>query len=384
MSLIEDVETQRNGMILMGVNVGPKRRVDREVVFNVHKVRRALPIRTVAIHYCYDDMRMIPMMTLGMLAMGAAGRVRFRPHYGDWRKDISYQLSTFGVPADAVPITEDGEVKVKTFKSWVKARKSQEDGRKRQQQSSEGTIVIPTRADVLYGRGKPIQDHVGNLRYHALLEYYHSSYEGAKKFQKKDLANRIVSIVHGYGGRFLKQDIHGAGWVEVDETVASEKVSHAFRTRRTAAAASVNSKASMSSAPDSSSDARNKRRNFTESNSVETGRYSGFSSPDAFMHQPNNVNDVQRQGQFGQPVPNQHQFIHPPVPNPTGSSEYGQGNQMHSTTMSSEVYGQQNWGQPGTGTHDSINGINYREDNLFDDSDKNAVEIWDNTSFHPL
>ena len=383
MSLIEDVETQRNGMILMGVNVGPKRRIDREVAFNVHKVRRALPLRTVAIHYCYDDMRMIPMMTLGMLAMGAAGRVRFRPHYGDWRKDISYQLSTFGVPADAVPITEDGEVKVKTFRSWVKARKSQEDGQKGQKQSSEGTIVLPTRVDVLYGRGKPIQDHVGNLRYHALLEYYHSSYEDAKKFQKKQLANRIVSIVHEYGGRFLKQDSHGAGWVEVDETVACDKVSHAFRTRRTVAAASINSKTNISHSVVSSnsgtpSNTTNKRRNFTESDSVEAGRYSGVSSPDTFMHPSNTVNVVSGQGQFAQQIPNEQQFNPPPVPNLI-NSDFGPVNLTPDSMMAS-----QNWGQPGTGTLDAITGMDYIGDNLFDDSDKNAVEIWDSTSFHPL
>eukprot|EP00529_Nitzschia_sp_RCC80_P004320 CAMPEP_0113482538 /NCGR_PEP_ID=MMETSP0014_2-20120614/22971_1 /TAXON_ID=2857 /ORGANISM="Nitzschia sp." /LENGTH=934 /DNA_ID=CAMNT_0000376059 /DNA_START=347 /DNA_END=3151 /DNA_ORIENTATION=+ /assembly_acc=CAM_ASM_000159 len=385
MSLIEDVETQRNGLILMGVNVGPKRRVDREIVFNVHKVRRALPIRTVAIHYCYDDMRMIPMMTLGMLAMGAAGRVRFRPHYGDWRKDISYQLSTFGVPNDAVPITEDGEVKVKTFRSWVKARKSQEDGKKRKQQSSEGTIVLPTRVDVLYGRGKPIQDHVGNLRYHALLEYYHSSYEDAKKFQKKQLANRIVSIVHEYGGRFLKQDSHGAGWVEVDETVACDKVSHAFRTRRTTATASINNKANISSTSAASSNTTNKRRNFTESDSAEAGKSSGVSSPDTFMHPSNNVNVVSGQGQFAQHIPSQQRLNHPPaVPNLTSSSDFGQGNQMADSMKTSEAYGQRNWNQPDTRTHDAITGMDYKGDDPFDDSDMNPVEIWDNTSFHPL
>ena len=42
---------------------------------------------------------------------------------------------------------------------------------------------------------------------------------------------QTVAQVHQYGGRFLKQE--GAGWVVVEDDVASEKVSHAFRTRRT-------------------------------------------------------------------------------------------------------------------------------------------------------
>lgn len=45
------------------------------------------------------------------------------------------------------------------------------------------------------------------------------------------ITQSIVDTVKGYGGRFLKQ--MGAGWITVDDTVARDKVAHAFRTRRT-------------------------------------------------------------------------------------------------------------------------------------------------------
>jgi hypothetical protein len=93
-------------------------------------------------------------------------------------------------------------------------------------------IVVPNRLDVLLGRGKPIQEHIGNLRYHALLCNKQSAYEAARKFDKMEIAKQIVDEVHSYSGRFLKQE--GAGWTIVDDTVARGKVSHAFRTRRAA------------------------------------------------------------------------------------------------------------------------------------------------------
>jgi hypothetical protein len=239
----QDVETQQKGIILIGCNVGPHRQINRRAAWHVQKVRRVLPLRTVAIHYCYDDIRFIGMMTIAMLVSSASSRVRFRPHYGTI-PHIQHALTTFGIPHDCLPVTVDGEPKIKTFRLWIKSRKQQEDKQRRQQQHSDNDendnnannsnniVVIPGRVDVLVGRGKPIQEHFGNMRYHVLLDHYHGAYENAKKFEKMQVAQTVVDLVHGYQGRFLKQE--GAGWVEVDSMVARDKVSHAFRTRRMA------------------------------------------------------------------------------------------------------------------------------------------------------
>lgn len=136
-----------------------------------------------------------------------------------------YKLLTFGIPNQDLPVTAEGEPKVKSHRQWLKNRRSQEDAH-----SSSEVIVVPGRLDILLGRGKPIQEHFGNLRYHVLLDYYQPAYERAKKFDKMQIAQRIVNAVHEYSGKFLKQE--GAGWVAVDDVVARDKVSHAFRTRR--------------------------------------------------------------------------------------------------------------------------------------------------------
>ena len=60
-------------------------------------------------------------------------------------------------------------------------------------------------------------------------------YEAADKFGKTVLAERIVTIIHESGGRFLKRgnDV----WVEVDDIMAREKISHFFRKLRSIAPA---------------------------------------------------------------------------------------------------------------------------------------------------
>jgi hypothetical protein len=69
-------------------------------------------------------------------------------------------------------------------------------------------------------------------RYHTILESFRGSYDTAKKFEKMQIADSVVQCVKSYEGRFLKQE--GAGWEVVDDLTARDKVSHAFRTRRSA------------------------------------------------------------------------------------------------------------------------------------------------------
>ena len=96
----------------------------------------------------------------------------------------------------------------------------------------DGGPVDPQMNDVLFGRGKPIQERAGNVRFRDILELHRQLYDQGEKYEKTAIATDIVRIVKGEGGRFLKQNDNGRGWVEVDDASARVKVSHAFRTRR--------------------------------------------------------------------------------------------------------------------------------------------------------
>jgi hypothetical protein len=83
MTALEDPETQKAGLVLVGYNMGEKRAMDRQAVWAIQRLRKVLPMRVVGMHYCYDDFKFRPMMTVAMLVMGAMNRVRFRAHYGE-------------------------------------------------------------------------------------------------------------------------------------------------------------------------------------------------------------------------------------------------------------------------------------------------------------
>ena len=82
MAALEDEDTQKAGVVMVGYNMGAKLELDCHAVWAIMKLRRALPIRVVGMHYCYDDFKTRPMMSLAMLVMGSHGRMRFRAHYG--------------------------------------------------------------------------------------------------------------------------------------------------------------------------------------------------------------------------------------------------------------------------------------------------------------
>jgi hypothetical protein len=94
--------------------------------------------------------------------------------------------------------------------------------------SSVAGVCVPSRNDVLFGRGKRYQNHIGNQRFRKLIDDCLSTYDKASKEQKTKIAQEIVGIVHQARGRFLKDD--GAGWVQVtDLHTLRQKVAHAFR-----------------------------------------------------------------------------------------------------------------------------------------------------------
>ena len=81
-------------------------------------------------------------------------------------------------------------------------------------------LVFP--AGTAEGRGKGLQAHVGNIRYHNLIENVTQRYDVGSVAEKKEITAGIVNAIKIASGRFLKDN--GAGWVEVDDEVARFKV----------------------------------------------------------------------------------------------------------------------------------------------------------------
>ena len=82
-------------------------------------------------------------------------------------------------------------------------------------------ITEPSPNDVLFGRGKSIQNHPGNVRLRSIVETYNFEYTNSTKSRKTEISNEIVNKIKtgNYGdnnnsnnnntigpGRFLKSN----------------------------------------------------------------------------------------------------------------------------------------------------------------------------------
>lgn len=95
-------------------------------------------------------------------------------------------------------------------------------------------INRPKESDVICGRGRPYQEHPGNIRLHEIVAVHRSRYFDSKRSDKKGIAKMIVNSIKHDGtqpGRFLKRtgDDDDEGWEEVSLVDATAKVSHVLR-----------------------------------------------------------------------------------------------------------------------------------------------------------
>jgi hypothetical protein len=285
----------------------------------------------------------MPFVSLGLFMMEKHSRLRFRAHFGS-AQECQYQLSSFGIPISAFPVSPQGEINLENQQAFMamqrrieatkskgkgplgvaqKAKKTPEEkARSRQPIAIEDVLVaapqpdlnepnwygglmsfsnvgdlphpsvaipwwrsvvgaptlplvVPTERklpvvphqlhiteptiagrpppaklykspakpdvicdplpnDILFGRGIPIQQRPGNVRFREMIDTYKDKYEQSEKGAKVAVSAYIVHLVKEEGGRFLKKLEDGRSWVEVDEATARVKVNNAFRTRRRA------------------------------------------------------------------------------------------------------------------------------------------------------
>jgi hypothetical protein len=142
-------------------------------------------------------------------------------------REVQQNLATFGILPQSLPVSLDGELKLEHHREWLQMRRVVEG----ELDESKSSIVAPSRYDILFGRGRAIQDHPGNLGLLFLVEQQSLGYDATDKQEKTRISMEIVRTLKAKPSRFLKKNASGV-WEEVDEDMAREKVSHAFRTMR--------------------------------------------------------------------------------------------------------------------------------------------------------
>jgi hypothetical protein len=133
----------------------------------------------------------------------------------------------FGVPVQSLPVTYEGELKTGSHLKWISRRLAKET--QTQKTGRFSGIDLPGTKDVLLGRGKPVQDHPGNILLRTLVSTFMDQYKSALKLDKSLVALKVVVETKRCGGRFLKRSSDG-WWYEVSDEAAREKVSMTFRT----------------------------------------------------------------------------------------------------------------------------------------------------------
>jgi hypothetical protein len=88
----------------------------------------------------------------------------------------------------------------------------------------------PSDTDVVCARGKAYWDHKGNCRYRYLIGQAIGKYSAStNKLEKTLIVTEIINAVHTIQGKFIKKQMKGGPWVEVDDVFAREKVGQSLR-----------------------------------------------------------------------------------------------------------------------------------------------------------
>lgn len=191
--------------------------------------------------------------------------------------ECEYSLRTFGIPVDNLPITSDGEIKKANHARWISKWKSTERQLKPNKtaqtadvrcasggggtgpasekkefsvlastRTSRSPIVseagagdvhgvsLPGRSDILVGKGKPIQQHAGNILMRSLVAKHLEEYQRLAKGTKIIACQKVLALVRESSGRFLRKDEEG-WWVEIPDQIALEKIGKAFKTAQASA-----------------------------------------------------------------------------------------------------------------------------------------------------
>eukprot|EP00980_Cylindrotheca_fusiformis_P012838 scaffold3169_cov107-Cylindrotheca_fusiformis.AAC.8 len=256
-TLMEDEETQKKGFIVVSNVTGLADRHEkchRKLAMRLLALGTYQPLRLGCLHYYSSNANsLFGAMLLSVLASAtrAVIRVRIRTHYGTFstrkrppyvpsdltvlslgsHNEFLYKLMSFGIPVQEFPFPQEGVVKLANHVKWLEKRRKKEFYLGRNP-PIEGAVDLPSKHDVLLGRGKQIFRHPGNRLLHELVEAYFNQYDRLSKDGKTKLADQIVSIVQGYSGRFFKLDKESGMWVEVSSLEAREKVTHRFRHSR--------------------------------------------------------------------------------------------------------------------------------------------------------
>lgn len=162
-----------------------------------------------------------------------------------------YQLKSFGIPDNSIPVTTAGELLTSYHIFWLETRRSMEQAKRianaiDPNQGSVASIKLstlgstqvgignsegPLLEDVVFMKGKVGMDHPGNLRMQAFIDKSLKQFQQSTKSEKITLAEIVAAMVKDSGGKFLVQ--RGGTWKEIGYgATARKQILTVFRNRQ--------------------------------------------------------------------------------------------------------------------------------------------------------
>ena len=147
-------------------------------------------------------------------------------------QECQYELMTFGIPISSFPVDIMGEMRDYFAEEFIDKCRAREQAVK-EKETTTNQIAAATDSDILLGRGRPSQNHAGNVQLAKLIEERHPAYTKADRFEKLCISWDIVKLVQSdRGGKFLEKDGTSGAWKQVPDEQARDKVAYGFRSVR--------------------------------------------------------------------------------------------------------------------------------------------------------
>jgi len=253
----------------------------------------SLPMRYSAMHICLKTgigNAAVNNAILGfsLKKFSQYSRARTLMHYGS-DIELQYSLRSHGFPAGTFPVDADGNFREDIVNAWFYKHQNKElesklltqvnglcatgedvdsrscssmqlwsdeqggNGHAKAQDADESddingnatvalhnnntpgpnqeAFIEPTDNDVLFGRGKRIQYHPGNVAFRGFLANYSDSYDNSRRKDRPQLCSHLVMVLRAKGVRFCEETSPGV-WIQSDAKEAEKKIGQLFRTIR--------------------------------------------------------------------------------------------------------------------------------------------------------
>ncbi|KAL3934300.1 MAG: hypothetical protein SGARI_003452, partial [Bacillariaceae sp.] len=233
---LRDESVQNQGVVCVVYGMDCPLLGDFEAFEWINRVDLSVPISAIVSHICcdVDDPDVRPLIAGFRLFTERRDRHRMRFHYGSLN-EVHFTLQTFGIPVELSAMEEGYVWSTDYHLKWLDAQRQWEERHDKEKEGSDEAelVIIPRRFDVLFGKCSRARLSTGTQRALHLVDMYQERYEQANKFEKTELAEKIITSIHESDGRFLKQDEkNNSVWIQVDHTDARKKIAHWFRHAR--------------------------------------------------------------------------------------------------------------------------------------------------------